>query len=93
MLIAKLHTYGFDLSSLKLIQAEIKGTKSIWYSSWKKILFQPHKDLFLILYYLIFFCVTCYGQWAKLNCTTDDTTPYVSEKSVDDAIKSLEVIL
>ena len=64
LVIAKLHAYGFDLPALKLIQSYLSNRKQRpklmpRIAHWQKFYLEYHKDLFSVLYYLIFFCVIC----------------------------------
>ena len=52
LMVAKLNTYCFDLAALKLSKLPINIYST--YSSWEKSYLEYHKDLFVILYYLIF---------------------------------------
>ena len=53
LMVAKLNTYCFDLAALKLIQSYL-STFIRHIAHGKKSYLEYHKDLFVILYYLIF---------------------------------------
>ena len=60
LLIAKLSTYGFDLTALKLIQSYLSNRKqrskiNLTYSAWEEILFGVPQGSILVLFYLTFF--------------------------------------
>lgn len=67
MLVAKLHAYGFDLLALKSIQSYISSRKQMtkisltYITHGQKFCLEYQKDLFLVLCYVIFFCVICLG--------------------------------
>ena len=59
LLIGKLHAYGLDKPSLKLIYSYLKGRKqkvkiNSDFSTWKDIISGVHKVLCSVHYYLIF---------------------------------------
>ena len=66
LIIAKLNAYGFDLPAIKPIQSYLSNRKQRLnlmprVAHGKKFYLEYHKDLFSVLYYLTFFCVTCSG--------------------------------
>ena len=97
LLIAKLHSYGFNLPALKLTQSYLSNGKqkskiNATYSSWEEILYGvPQGSILGPLLFNIFlrhlFWKICDTDFA---CYADDNTPYVFGDSMDDVIKSLE---
>ena len=60
--IAKLHAYGFSSAALRLMLSYLTNRKqrtkiNSSYSSWEELLFGISKDLYLTLYYSIYFFV------------------------------------
>ena len=100
LLIAKLSTYGFDSTALKLIQSYQSNRKqrskiNLPYSAWEQILFGvPPGSIFDIFLFNIFlshlFWIMCETDFASY---AGDTTTYVSGDSIDGVIKSLENLM
>ena len=97
LLIAKLHSYGFNVPALKLTESYLLNGKqkskiNATYSSWEEILYGvPQGSILGSLLFNIFlrhlFWKICDTDFA---CYADDNTPYVFGDSMDDVIKSLE---
>ena len=97
LLIAKLHAYGFDIPSLKLIYSYLNNRKqrvriNNSYSSWEEIIYGvPQGSILGPLFFninmgdLFYFIV----EWETANYA-DDTTPYTSQVNTDAVIRSLE---
>ena len=99
LLIAKLHAYGLDLASLKILQDYLTNRKQrtkvdSFYNSWKKILSGVPQDSILgPLLFKIFMC----DMFLILNTTsftgyTDDNAPFVVRENTTNVIKALEDI-
>ena len=99
LLIAKLHAYGFDFKSLKLMDSYLRGRKqrvkiSDSYSSWEEILFGvPQGSILGPLLFNIFICdLFLFMTDSDIASYADDNTPYVSANKPQEVIKKLEKI-
>ena len=97
LLIAKLHGYGFSLAALRLVRSCLCNRKQRTdinesYSSWEEILFAvPHGSilgplLFNIFIYDLFITI----DDINIANYADDNTPFVSDDTPLNVIKSLE---
>jgi len=97
LLIAKLHAYGFDMNSLRLVHSyltnryqrtKIKGS----YSSWMEIIFGvPQGSVLGPLLFNIFLCDLFFSiENVEFASFADDTTPFVTGDCLTDVISSLE---
>ena len=97
LLIAKLHAYGCDLQSLKLLSSylnkryqrvKINNT----YSTWAEILFGvPQGSILGPLLYNIFLCdLFLFIKNSNVASYADDTTPYETGKSSEEVLSSLK---
>ena len=98
-MIAKLHTYGTNLSSLKLLQDYLsnrwqRAKVDSKFSSWKKIISGvPQGSILVPILFNIFIC----DMFLFLHVTlfigySDDNTPFVVRENVPDVISALEEI-
>ena len=98
LLVAKLHAYGFDIQSVRLIHSYLTGRKQrvkidYFYSSWEEILFGVPQGsilgplLFNIFAYDLFDFI---DNGVNIGSYADDTTPYMSAKNNEEVIKALE---
>ena len=99
LLIAKLHAYGFDYKSLKLMDSYLRGRKQRVkicnnYSSWEEILFGvPQGSILGPLLFNIFICdLFLFMTDSDIASYADDNIPYVSANKPQEAIKKLEKI-
>ena len=97
LLLAKLHTYGFSISALRLIYSylanRIKRTKiNSSYSSWEEILFGiPQGSVLGTLLFNIFLRDTFFVlSQTDFGSYADDNTPYVEANNTDEVITILE---
>ena len=97
LLIAKLDAYGFDKSSLKLIQSYLSKRKqrvkiNATYTSWSEILFVvPQGSILGPLLFNIFLCDMFYFlEGFDIANYADDSTPYCAGKSAESVVNNLE---
>ena len=99
LLIAKLHAYGLDLTSLKILQDYLTNRKQrtkvdSFYSSWEKILSGVPRGFILgPLLFNIFLCdMFLVLKTTRFNGYADDNTPFVVKENKTNVIKALEYI-
>ena len=99
LMIAKLHAYGFDFKSLKLMDSYLRGRKqrvkiSNSYSSWEEIMFGvPQGSILGPLLFNIFICdMFLFITDSDIASYADDNTPYVSADKPQEVVKKLENI-
>ena len=87
LLIAKLHAYGCDLPSLKLLNSYLRNRHqhikiNNFYSSWAELLFGvPQGSILGLLLFNIFLCdLFLFIKNKDVACYADDTTPYKTGK-------------
>ena len=99
LVIAKLHAYGLDLASLKILQDYLKNRKQrtkvgSLYSSWEKILSDvPQGSILVPLLFKIFTCdMFLILKNIKFTGYADDNTPFWVRENTTNDIKVLEDI-
>ena len=97
LLIAKLHAYGFDMASLKLIYTLLSGRKqkvkiNDKYSSWEEILLDVPQDSYskAITFQYFYMQPFLYTNDIDIASYTDDNTLYVTSSKTNLVIKNLE---
>ena len=94
LLLAKLHAYGFSLSTLKLIHSYLKNIKQITkidltYISWKEILSDVPDPRTLVFQY--FLCDLFFSMnETDFRSYAEDNTVYVTGGSIEDVTNSLK---
>ena len=97
LLITELDVYGFEKSSLKLIQSYLSNRKqrvkiNDTYSSWSEILFGvPQGPILGPLLFNIFICDVFYFlEGFDIANYADNSTPYCAGKSAESVVNNLE---
>ena len=98
LLIAKLHAYGFDIPSCKMIYSYLSDRKqrtkiNDTYSSWLEIIFGvPQGSILGPLLFNVFLCDLFYSvNNIDIASYADDTTPYAFGNNPEEVIKKLEL--
>ena len=97
LLIAKLHAYGLDMASLKLLHSYLTKRRqrvklNNTYSLWSKILFGVPQGYILgpLLFDIFFGDLFLFVPNTGIANYADDNTPHVTNKHLETALKDLE---
>ena len=97
LLIAKLHSYGFNLNALRLIHSYLSDRRQRTkinesYSSWEAILFSVPQGSILVPLLLNIFMCNLFFMVNEIYFASyaDDNTPFVEGDRLEDVLDSLE---
>ena len=99
LLAVKLSAYGVDISAVCFIYVYLTNRKQRTiiedhYSSWRDLIFGvPQGSILGPLLFNIYLCdLLMFTDNIDIASYADDTTPYVSEVTLDSTVKSLEIV-